>query len=345
MSKFTGILLLSLILVCAAFAKEAVQTDPAVSSNGYVDPILGPSSPTDVVAWTTVGTAPQTIGRSGAGVIGNYMYVFGNEMGAFAQAFNLTTETWVASSPGFIGLDNWGSAATNSALYLVAGYSGSAAIANVQKFTPTAGGPTGTWTQMAAYPGGANYGTSAAWDGGNYIYCAGGSLTATGFYRYDIAGDSWTTLAPMPLARNFAGCGFAGGKVVVYGTVTAVTTQVDVYDVVSNTWSTGAAMPTAVSFATYSTTQNSSYVMSVGGGGGYGSWPSIAAVQLYNVASNTWTLDTPLPVAAGTNTARYAGPGKVISAGGYNLSYSGITYRGTGRCVRRSNTRSSSSRG
>jgi hypothetical protein len=84
-------------------------------------------------------------------------------------------------------------------------------------------------------------------------------------------------------------------------------------------------------FATFSTTFNSQYMFSVGGGGGYGTWPAINNVQVYDPATNAWTQETVLPTAAGTNAARWKSPDKVISTGGYTGTvFLGTTYKGTG---------------
>jgi len=71
-------------------------------------------------------------------------------------------------------------------------------------------------------------------------------------------------------------------------------------------------------------------MFSVGGGGGYSTWPATNAVQTYNPATNTWAQETVLPAARGANQACWAGNGKVISGGGYSGGYSGVTYRGLG---------------
>jgi len=333
MSKFTGILLLCALLAFAAFAKgPEVTTSPTVSSFGSVDPNLS-YNVQDVVVWANGGTAPTIFGRAGGGIIGNYMYQFGSEAANCAQAYNLTTNAWEVSTPATQGWDNWGSATTNNATYLIGGYTGSVAFNNVQKFVPSGGGPSGTWTQMAIYPE-TLLGIAAAWDGGNYIYAAGGTtVTGTSMataYKYDIGANTWTAIASMPGANCFCGAGFVAGKFYVLGGTVLGGNQLYEYNPGSNSWTTKAPVPTPVWFGTSSTTFNNSYLLSVGGGGGYASWPATNAVQIYNPATDTWTQETPLPVARGTNMARWAGSGKVVSGGGYAGGYSGVTYVGTG---------------
>lgn len=332
MTKVTCVVVLSLLLAIVAFAKGPVQPALEDVCVGYADPILS-LWPADQVTWTEVATAPQAIGRSASGVLGDWFYNFGCGTGNFAQAYNMVTNTWVASTPAPLGYDNWCGVAVppENALFVIGRYSGSYGN-ETQKFTPDGSG-TGTWAQMAPKPV-ASCGTAAAWDGGDYIYAAGGnpSTAATLAHRYSISGNSWETLAPMPLGRAYCGGAYVNGKFYVYGgTVAAAANTIVAYDPTTNTWdATLPNLPTNVWFSTFSTTSNDGLLMSVGGGGGYGSWPATDQVQLYDPVTNTWSLETPLPVAYGVNSARYAGPGIVIDAGGYlSPTYYGNTYWGT----------------
>jgi len=334
MLKFSSILVLSMLLASAVFAQVPYQGTPEDYSLGAVDPIMLPWV-SDVVAWSNMPSSTDLTGRSAAGILGNYMYVFGSgSLTNIGIAFNLTTETWVASTPPPLGVDNWTGVATNTDLYIIGRYTGSAYGNEIQKFTPTGGGPTGTWTQMAVMPV-AVCGRAAAWDGGDYIYAAGSSSTTynTTCHRYSISANTWTTLAPMPVGNGYAGGAYVAGKFyVIGGTVAAALgTTVQAYDPGTNTWATMAPLPTPVWFATFSTTFNSQYMFSVGGGGGYGTWPATNAVQVYNPATNTWTQETVLPAAYGCNAARWVSPDKVISTGGYTgTAFVGTTYKGIG---------------
>jgi len=60
--------------------------------------------------------------------------------------------------------------------------------------------------------------------------------------------------------------------------------------------------------------------------------PFSNAVQIYDPTTDTWILETPPPVARNQNSSRYAGGGRVISAGGYVSPglWTTITYRGDG---------------
>ena len=102
-------------------------------------------------------------------LLGNYLYCFGADasLNSVAQAFNLTTERWETSTSPPFGQRLYGSAVTNDAIYLIT-WMGNGPYTygpEVQKFTPSGGGPTGTWTLMAPYPL-RLVAPAVAWDGG-----------------------------------------------------------------------------------------------------------------------------------------------------------------------------------
>jgi hypothetical protein len=185
---------------------------------------------------------------------------------------------------------------------------------------------------MAPYPRPA-CGIAAAWDGDDYIYAAGGNPTpATSAFKYSISLNMWTPIAIMPGDMNYCGGAFAGGKFHVIGGISGPTTHY-AYNPVTDTWSTAAAVPTAIHFATFSVGNDPDMtkMYSIGGGGGYGSWPATNAVQIYDPPTDTWTQETVLPVAYGTNAADYCYDGIGMSAGGYDgATNHAETYMGTG---------------
>jgi hypothetical protein len=338
--SFLGLLLCALLSLATEKENTASSMDAADVGPVRPNPAdigLGYNSMTprggaqDDVTWTQVTDALHPVGRSGAGVLGNYLYCFGSGTANVGQAFNLTTELWEESTPPPLPLDNWCGVAVppEDAIYLIGRFD-AAYFADIQKFNPTAGGPTGTWTTVAPYPH-AGCGIAAAWDGGDFIYAAGGNPTATNTtaYRYSISADAWTQLPSMPIGRSYCGGAYVQGKFFVFGgTVVSASNTMVAYDPISNTWSQMANLPVNVWFATFSATFSEGRVLSVGGSGG---WVPNPAVQIYDPATNAWTLDTPLPAARECNSARYAGGGRVISAGGYVSGYYiTTTYRGDG---------------
>lgn len=324
MKNVTCSLMITLLL---AFVVYAAPEDESFESN--VDPILSQWG-LDVVVWTQMPNATATFRRAASAQLGDYWYCFGDQYVATAHAFNLNTNTWSASTPPLVGTCNWPGIATNDHFYIVGYYNPGYGDA-VQRFTPTAGGPTGVWDLMAPYPL-ALCGIATAWDGGDYIYAAGGGSPSTAnAYRYSIAANMWTPIAPMPTVMKYCGGAWAGGKFWVIGGIENATANYG-YDPVTNTWSTYAPIPIAVWFSTFSISGDGDYVYSIGGGGGYGSWPAVDAVQIYDPATNTWAYETPLPVAYGTNSSDICLGGTVgMDAGGYDgVANHAETYKGTG---------------
>lgn len=231
------------------------------------------------------------------------------------MAFDLTTHTWSYSTSPPFGNYNLHGVATNDAIYLIGRYDGFYGV-EFQKFTPTGGGPTGTWELMADYPFFA-CGPAAAWDGGDYIYVSGGDASITDCFRYSISSNQWLNYSSIPTAMKYCGGAFVQGKFYCVGGYETPTTAY-AYDPATGSWTLLPPIPTAAHFATFSTTFNDDYVIIVGGGGQGGSWPSSDAVMLYDPLTNAWFYETSLPEPIGVQAARYYGNGYVVSAGGYN---------------------------
>lgn len=313
---------LCLVMVASAFALSDDE------SFGYTDPILSQWG-IDVVTWTQMPNATATFRRAASAALGDYWYCFGDQYIATAHAFNLTTDLWEASTPPLQGTCNWPGIATNDHFYIVGFYNPSYGDV-VQRFTPTGGGPTGTWELMANYPM-PLCGIATAWDGGDIIYGGGGGSPSTAnAYAYSIAANTWTPIASMPGVMKYCGGAFAGGKFYVIGGIEDATAVYE-YDPVANTWATVAPIPVAVWFSTFSISGDGEFVYSIGGGGGYGSWPAVDAVQIYDPGAGVWAMETPLPVAYGTNASDIVGDGVGMSAGGYDgVANHAETYKGEG---------------
>jgi hypothetical protein len=315
------------------------QNNPlsTATTSGSIAPQTVEGNPLDAVIWTSIGAAPNNVGRSSGGYLNGYLYLFNSEIANFATALNTTTELWAASNSALGGVFNTANAVTDNAIYLIGGYDGGTGLAvnYLQRFEPTFGGPTGIWSDLAPYPLSV-YGACASFDKGNFIYVAGGhtdtqySLNA---YKYDLTNNIWVPIANLPYPMNFSGGAFINGKFHVFGGTDPIGYGMRhvAYDPDFDTWLDMAAVPVPVWFATTSTAYNNDFIFSVGGGGGYGSWPAINAVQVYNPVNNTWSQETPLPVTRGLNFASWTGPQRVTDVGGYASGFFyPDAYRGDG---------------
>ena len=304
-----------------------------VQTSDLVPPIKIPGE-TDDITWSMMTPGPENFNRCAIGQIGNYVYIVGNyEADDFAQAFNLVTESWEDMTLPPIDGYNWVGVTANGSMYVFPKVYGSNAV---QKFTPTAGGPAGVWTQVSQYPYSVGVQT-VAWDGGNFIYCAGGTGAGgllANTYKYDIANDNYIPLAPAPRTLKFSGGAFIGGKFYVVGGLdgnSQSTTDLYEYDPAADTWTSKAPSPVATAFTGWATSYNDLYLFIVGGGGGYSSWPAVDAVQVYNPVTDSWFLEAPRPLNTGTNMAYYCGGmDYLIDGGGYDGAQSyNVIWKGT----------------
>jgi subtilisin-like proprotein convertase family protein/N-acetylneuraminic acid mutarotase len=204
-------------------------------------------------------------------------------------------------------------------IYTFTAVSNNAVVANSYKFDGT------TWTAIAAYPVTVEY-PSACTDGVN-IYVMGGANSTTGapttaLYRYNVASNTYTLLAPFSVATWNQSSVFLNGKIYKFGGSAAAgsATALEIYDVASNTWSTGASMPLGLSFIAATTAGG--YIYSVGGVNGTTGAGS-AKTYRYDPATNTWddAAIADLPVDRWGASAYLYGPynnyGSFALAGGY----------------------------
>jgi N-acetylneuraminic acid mutarotase len=122
----------------------------------------------------------------------------------------------------------------------------------------------------------------------------GGTPLAT-VERYDIATDTWSTVAPLPSPRSDLAAVARGGKIYVFGGclgTTAAIKNVDVYDPVTDTWSTAPAdLPTARS-SMYGAAAKGNRIYVIGGQNG---GIQLTTNEVYTVSADTWKTDEPMP--------------------------------------------------
>jgi hypothetical protein len=130
---------------------------------------------------------------------------------------------------------------------------------------------------------------------------------------------------------KYHGSAFCGGELHVVGGITSPFTSHYSWTPGATSWVTEPAPPTGISFALFNTGGDPSFskMYVIGGGGGYGSWPAIDDVQIYDPATDTWTQETPLPTANALTAAKMVDMDMGICAGGYPAT-STQTYVGTG---------------
>lgn len=184
---------------------------------------------------------------------------------------------------------------------------------------------TDTWATLASMPTGRC--AAAAAVVGNAIYVIGGRSTGGGpgsgielvvVERYDIASDSWVTVAPLAIPRSDMAVVSHAGKIYVFGgfsTGYTIVGNVDVYDPVKDTWTALTPMPTARAAHMAGRVGNCAYLI-----GGMDSMGLTGVNEVYNIVKDSWSTDTsmpgPLPGQAVGETGAYSHGGGIYIPGG-----------------------------
>lgn len=132
-------------------------------------------------------------------------------------------------------------------------------------------------------------------------------------------GGTWETKAPMPTARSSHAIGVINGQLYVVGGDSIPDDPNEAYDPVSDTWTRKAPIPTPRRFLAAAAIDGKLYV--VGGCVNQTcSFPATNALEVYNPATDTWTVKTPMPTPrSGMGAA--AIDGKLYVVGGASSGF------------------------
>src|SRR5262249_29469168 len=188
--------------------------------------------------------------------------------------------------------------------------------------TPTCGGPA-VWQAGPTQPP-ARYALQAVLGTDNMLYIAGGQtadavpIVYDQVSRYNYTTNTWSNVAPLPVALGQGAMGAWNGKIYVAGGFiggTSVTNALRIYDIATNTWTSGANMPTSpgVEAAAAAVVNGKFYVM---GGDDFNN--GLNTNFIYDIATNAWTTGATLPDMR-TNTYGTANNGLIYVYGGVIL--------------------------
>src|ERR1700682_161977 len=191
------------------------------------------------------------------------------------DVYNPPTDTWVTRNPLPYPNNHNCAAVAAGKLYSFGGISRATFV-----YDPL----NDSWSQVATMLFG-HSNTPAVGVINDKIYCAGGLDAGNAMEVYDPAGNTWTDLAPMKVARHHCAGGVINGKFyVAAGRGTSIAeTALEVYDPQTNNWTTLAPVPTGRSGVAAAVVHDELYVM--GGEGHLGVYPH---VEVYNPVSNSW---------------------------------------------------------
>jgi Kelch motif protein len=299
-----------------------------VAFSALVPTSAAPPEPTGSgPAWAKLAPVPSVgsgvEGMSVADVGDNIIAALGFDSGAGDTAttriYNIASDTWTFGNPA-PGPSSEGAGTSHGGLFYTLGGRFIGARTDLWSYNPV----SDTWTVLSSMPvGRAGLGVAVV---GDAIYAIGGR-TATGgpctggplsdVERYDIASDTWTTVAPLPSPRSDLAASVVGGKVYVFGgcrTQASILHDVDVYDPVTDTWDTSPAdMPTARA-GMYAVANKGGTVYVIGGWDGVGT--GLNTNEAYKVARDVWTTGLlPMPTARAESGAAGHG-GRIYIVGG-----------------------------
>ncbi|MFN0278168.1 MAG: Calx-beta domain-containing protein [Pyrinomonadaceae bacterium] len=185
--------------------------------------------------------------------------------------------------------------------------------------TPVCG--PAAWVSGPAQPPG-RYAIQGVLATDTQLYIAGGqSLDANPVLsnqvsRYSTVTNTWSNVAPLPVALGQGTAGAWNGKIYIAGGFiggTSVTNALRIYDIATNTWTSGANLPAGVEAAAGAVVNGKFYVM---GGDDFNN--ALNTNYIYDIATNTWSTGAALPDAR-TNTYGTAFGGMIYVYGGVNI--------------------------
>jgi Galactose oxidase, central domain len=183
--------------------------------------------------------------------------------------------------------------------------------------TPTATPCGGAWAEQSPYPIAVS-GQAVASHGGN-VYSFGGianNIPVANSYRYTPATNTWTPIASLPQPRAWFSASSDGTYIYLLGGVDqnfTTTATLWRYDPVSNTYNTSLPSYTIPTYFHASAYLNGKIYRIAGRGLG-----TDFHVEIYNIATNSWSMAANYPFA--NHTLMAVALGNYIYAGGGNAT-------------------------
>src|SRR5262249_55092902 len=196
----------------------------------------------------------------------------------------------------------------NGKIYAVGGQTGCGTLTDANEVYDSI---TDSWATRTSCPR-AEYATGGV-VGGRLYLVAGNQGNFTDIY--DPLADTWSSGAPMTIARTEAAAAAINGLLYVIGGNGAqgFLSSVEAYDPVSDTWSEKAPLPIALGSLTEAATALNGRIYVYGGASNSG---LSSAVYVYDPASDLWSAVTSMP-GARQNHGSASAAGKLFTVGGY----------------------------
>ncbi len=281
--------------------------------------------------WTQKADIPTARYIPGSAVVDGKIYVIGGApvSGGVTKAveeYDPATDTWTRRADMPTARQGVRAAAVDGTIYAIGGWGGGRCVPTVEAYDPA----TDTWDTKADMPTARTQPAIAVLDG--IVYVIGGFLgvVLSVVEAYDPATDTWTKKADMPTARFHSGTCVVDGRIYVSGGKTkwgvpeALPTM-EVYDPATDTWTQTFDMPK--SRAAHSASVVAGKMSIIGG------WDpeaiklimegkldedkaEFSTVDVYDLATDTWTTAADLPTPRWLHTAAVM-DGKIYIIGGW----------------------------
>ncbi len=314
---------------CASATPTAVGPSPTPCSVGGIP---GP--------WATSTTGPSARYRNTGISDGTYVYVMGGGTSSGTYLNDLwrwdpTGQTWTQLANMPTAKQNAQAAYWNGKIYLPGGYIGTHITENAIYDIAS-----NTWSTGAPLPA-ARSGMSAAYNG--KIYVVGGNpVPFNDIIVYDIATDSWSTAgATLPVGLAYGRAITVGSYIYVIGGIAGGTTVGTVYryDPVADVVTTMAPLQQARTWEELMSDGTSIFAVAGGGPGTsyFNGVPLANTVEIYDIATDSWTYGNPVVTTASSVGGGSAGGKLMIQGGVDGVSYYDLvqvsTLQGGGGCT------------
>jgi N-acetylneuraminic acid mutarotase len=245
------------------------------------------------------------------------------------HAYNPTNNQWARLADVPVKLTHAGQASDGNIIYLAGGFEGDnpgGSSNRVWKYDIT----SNTWSQGTSLPASRGGGCLVRID--RKLHYFGGGVRAPGGVITQDFGDhwlldlnqpgaGWTTLAPMPNARNHMGGCVLNGKIYAIGGQHLANegdnqSSVDVYDPPTDSWTSAASLPQPRGHVTANVLLRNNRILVISGV--TNTSVPMANITEYDPATNSWTELTPLPAPRQSPVSGIMGNQLIVAGGSLN---------------------------
>jgi hypothetical protein len=240
---------------------------------------------------------------------------------ASAELYDPASGTWTATGSLVAAPNYYTATLLPNGKVLAAGGFDNGYLSSAELYDPA----SGTWTATGSLAT-ARYAHTATLLPNGKVLVVGGVYfdDLASAELYDPASETWTATGSLANARAFhTATLLPNGKVLAAGGLNATDgylSSAELYDPASGTWTATGSLATA-RYAHTATLLPNGKVLVAGGGGGPDPPYVVSSAELYDPATGTWMHSGSLATGRLRHTATLLPNGKVLAAGGLNLTY------------------------